>query len=98
MTIQIKLKFNDQLITNAVEFCSNQAITMKKDFDNLAQQPQNAPTRVCSLFSAYFVGCVSANIYKNCPKSKYTAGDPECEKIKTFAERCNILWPKKQFI
>ena len=49
--------------------------------------------QICHPISGFLIGCVTGQIYKNCPTNKYKAGE-ECDKIKTFVDDCGLLFMK----
>jgi hypothetical protein len=49
--------------------------------------------KICNMFSAFMIGCVNGQIYKNCPKDIYEA-DAACDGIKSYIDKCGILYPK----
>lgn len=49
--------------------------------------------KVCHMMSGFMIGCVTGQIFKNCPKDK-SGADAECDKIKAFVDKCVVLFPK----
>lgn len=79
------------MVTAAVEFCEKEGKTKKADFDEMAKPPQPAGEKVCNLISGYMIGCISGQVFKNCPKDKYDV-DPACNGIKAYVEKCGFLY------
>lgn len=48
--------------------------------------------KVCNMVSGFMIGCINGQVFKNCPKDKYTA-DASCDAIKAFADKCGCLSP-----
>lgn len=81
-------------VQTAIDFCEKEGQSKKVDFDEMAKLPGPPTDKVCNMISGYMIGCVYGQIFKNCPKDKYTA-DAECDKIKAFVDKCGCLHPIK---
>lgn len=79
-------------MTAAVDFCDKEASSKKAEFDEMSKAPPGEKS--CNMISAFLIGCVHGQMYKNCPKDKYTA-DPACDAIKGFVDKCGFLCPFK---
>lgn len=80
-----------QVATAAIDFCEKDSVSKKPDFEAMMKSAA-AGEKVCNMISAYMIGCIHAQVFKNCPKDKYTA-DAQCDAIKAFADKCNCLSP-----
>lgn len=81
-------------MTAAVDFCEKEATSKKAEFDEMAKLPATPGEKSCNMISGFLIGCVNGQIYKNCPKDKYTA-EPACDAIKSFVDKCGFLCPLK---
>lgn len=82
-----------KIANSVVDVCMKKADEMKDEFDKMAKMTPPG-SQVCNMKSGFLIGCAHAGVYKECPSSKYTA-DAECDKIKTFLDKCMILLPPK---
>lgn len=81
-----------QAATTAINFCENEGNTLKAEFDEMAKM--NAGNdKACNMISGFLIGCVSGQVFKNCPKDKFGA-DPACEAIKSFVDKCGMLFSR----
>ncbi|CAO1368761.1 unnamed protein product [Diamesa serratosioi] len=72
------------IINNAIDKCQIDAVAKEADMKITAAMVVPAGDLVCHPISGFLIGCVTGQIYKNCPANKYKAGE-ECDKIKTFS-------------
>lgn len=82
------------IVQTAIDFCEKEGQSKKVDFDEMAKLPGPPTEKVCNMISGHMIGCVYGQIFKNCPKDKYTA-DGECDKIKSYVDKCSCLFPMK---
>lgn len=67
-----------------------QAGTKEADFKIQAALPAGPGEKICNPMSGFMMGCVTGQVYKNCPADKYTAGK-ECDAIKAHVDKCGML-------
>lgn len=90
----IWLNFEFQVAAAAIEHCLNEGNSKKSEFDEMTKLPAAPGEKMCNMMSGFLLGCVHAQVFKNCPKDK-SGADAECDKIKAFADKCGFLMPMK---
>lgn len=93
--VAILIEWRYQVATAAIDYCESEGNNKKAEFDEFAKQ-RPATEKSCNMISGYLIGCVSGQVFKNCPKDKFGA-DPACNEIKSFVDKCGFLYPGKMW-
>lgn len=80
----------DSLLNHTLANKTFPAGTKEADFKTVAAMPAGPGEKICHPMSGFMMGCVTGQVYKNCPADKYTV-NKECDEIKAHVDKCGML-------
>ncbi|XP_070494479.1 odorant-binding protein 47-like [Chironomus tepperi] len=85
----------NQLITKAVDVCFNEL--SEDDIEEIAEHiktevgknTQSAHHKICHPGSSIMLDCIFRELYKVCPKEKFSIDNPECSTLQNYTITCD---------
>jgi hypothetical protein len=94
LTANLTAPWNN-IVRDGINFCADETKKMESS-GNFSQWMSKTPSnnqKICHPVSAFFAGCVTGRMYKNCVQPNVKDTELSCREVNNFVDRCGYILP-----